>query len=149
MDYKKLAEDLISGCNGNCANCNYATREFECDLSRLAANFIIELLGKVEQLEKQLDEANLNLPIELSGQGAENFALAIQLSEMKQKLQEVTAERDAAVMDMEALMWHSGDGCEVCERKVAYQRYPYTRLGCKLSGECKPKWSHRMKEDLT
>lgn len=62
------------------------------------------------------------------------------VQELRAELARVTAERDAAVADMQALMWYSGDGCEICEHKIVEQRHPYTRLGCKLNGECNPKW---------
>lgn len=36
MDYKKLAADLLSGCEENCADCEYAgDSEFECTIHRL------------------------------------------------------------------------------------------------------------------
>lgn len=62
------------------------------------------------------------------------------VQQLRAELARVTAERDAAVADMQALMWYSGDGCEICEHKIVEQRHPYTRLGCKLNGECNPKW---------
>ena len=44
--------------------------------------------------------------------------------------------------DLEALMWHSGDGCEICAHKVVEQRTPYRSLGCALGGvaDCRPLW---------
>lgn len=66
--------------------------------------------------------------------------------QLREELARVTAERDAAVLDMEALMWHSGDGCEICEHKIVEQRHPYTKLGCKLEWGCRPKWRGPQKE---
>lgn len=90
--------------------------------------------------------------------------------ELKEKLERVTAERDEvrrdcavaernhseclaqlakaraqlkfAVADMEALMWHSGDGCNICRHCVEVHREPYVRLDCGLGSgcECKPEW---------
>lgn len=100
-------------------------------------------------LRERLDEAMKWREDDLHEFTKKVDVLQREIERLKKQLVEVTSDRDAAVMDMEALMWHSGDGCEICEHKVVYQRYPYTRLGCKLSGECKPKWSHRVKEDLT
>ena len=40
--------------------------------------------------------------------------------------------------DLHALMWHSGDGCEICKFKIVEQKKSYTRLGCSLKGECDP-----------
>lgn len=51
MDYKKLADDLISGCEENCANCKYAgDSEFECTIAQLAANAITDLLVENQAL---------------------------------------------------------------------------------------------------
>ncbi len=62
------------------------------------------------------------------------------VQQLRAELARVTEEREAAVTDMQALMWHSGDGCEICEHKIVEQRHPYTKLGCKLGGGCNPKW---------
>lgn len=70
----------------------------------------------------------------------QNDEITAAWAECAKKLKQVTEERDAAVADMQALMWHSGDGCEICGHKIVEQRHPYTRLGCKLNGECNPKW---------
>lgn len=64
------------------------------------------------------------------------------VQELKEQLAKVTAERDAAIFDMEALMWHSGDGCKICKHCVKIHKTPYVKLSCKLGGsyECMPKW---------
>ena len=55
MDYKKLAEDLLSGCEENCADCGYAgDSEFECTIAQLAATAITDLLARAEKEEKEL-----------------------------------------------------------------------------------------------
>lgn len=96
MDYKKLIERLREETYWLGSSQPYS-REMHPKICDEAVEAITELSGKVGELEKQLSESKLNRPIELSGQGAENFALATQLSEMQQKLKEVTAERDAAI----------------------------------------------------
>lgn len=60
----------------------------------------------------------------------------------------VKRERDAAVGDMEALMWYSGEGCQICANAVEVHKRPYVRLDCKLGSgiDCKPKWRGQ-KED--
>lgn len=56
MDYKKLAADLLSGCEENCADCEYAgDSEFECTIAQLAANAITELLARVEAAEARCE----------------------------------------------------------------------------------------------
>ena len=54
-------------------------------------------------------------------------------------------ERDAAISDMEALMWHSGDGCQICAHAREVHKEPYVRLECDLREkgkplDCEPKW---------
>lgn len=55
MNYKKLAEDLLSECKESCADCEYAGDiEYECSIMQLAAKAIIELLDCVKTAEAQL-----------------------------------------------------------------------------------------------
>ena len=54
-------------------------------------------------------------------------------------------ERDAAISDMEALIWHSGDGCQICAHAREVHKEPYVRLECDLREkgkplDCEPKW---------
>lgn len=112
MDYKELLQDR-----------DFSSPDEICEWMDNAQKAITELVSKTEELEKQLSEAKLNRPIELSGQGAENFALAIQLSEMQQKLKEVTAERDAAVNKLP----------HVCETCVYYKVF---FNGCTPDHDC-------------
>ena len=45
MDYKKLSDDLLYGCQQNCADCVYAgDHEFECTITKLASSAIANLL---------------------------------------------------------------------------------------------------------
>lgn len=62
--------------------------------------------------------------------------------EMREQLARVTAERDAAITDMEALMWFSGEGCKICNHCTVVHKTPYVRYGCDLRPEkdCTPKW---------
>ena len=60
--------------------------------------------------------------------------------EAEARAEKAERERDAAVSDMEALMWHSGDGCNICAHSVEAHRVPYVRLTCYLKGNCEPKW---------
>lgn len=82
-----------------------------------------------------------DLHIALSAFQAENEKLRAELEQVRQ-------ERDAAVGDMEALMWYSGEGCQICANAVEVHKRPYVRLDCKLGAgiDCKPKWRGK-KED--
>ena len=61
---------------------------------------------------------------------------------LRADLARVTAERDAAVADMEALMWFSGEGCRICAHAIEVHREPYVRLDCdrEKGTDCSPKW---------
>lgn len=74
---------------------------------------------------------------------------ATAIAKLLERAEKAEKERDAAICDMEALMWHSGDGCEICEHKIVEQRHPYTKLGCRLGSgcECNPKWCGPDKEE--
>lgn len=62
MDYKKLATDLLSVCEENCADCKYAgDSEFECTIAELAATAINDLLALAEAAEKRVEELEKSL----------------------------------------------------------------------------------------
>lgn len=57
MDYKKLAEDLLSDCHMHCADCEYAgENEFGCTIARLSSTAITELLARAEVAEEIVAE---------------------------------------------------------------------------------------------
>ena len=68
---------------------------------------------------------------------------------LRADLDRVTAEGDAAVADMEALMWFSGEGCRICAHAVEIHKGPYVRLDCdrEIGIDCQPKWRGIKKED--
>ena len=70
----------------------------------------------------------------------EEATLAIET--LRADLASMTEERDAAVADMEALMWFSGEGCHICAHAVEVHKEPYVRLDCDLENgtDCSPKW---------
>ena len=61
---------------------------------------------------------------------------------LRAELEQVKAERGAAVADMEALMWFSGEGCRICAHAVEVHKEPYVRLDCdrEKGTDCSPKW---------
>lgn len=67
---------------------------------------------------------------------------------LRAELEQVKRERDAAVADMEALMWFSGEGCRICAHAVEVHKEPYVRLDCdrEKGTDCSPKW-RGIKED--
>ena len=84
-----------------------------------------ELRAELERVTKERDEARRDCAV---------------AERNHERLFEARKQLKTAITDMEALMWYSGDGCEICEHKIIEQRHPYTKLGCKLNGECNPKW---------
>lgn len=69
--------------------------------------------------------------------------------EAEARAEKAERERDAAISDMEALMWHSGDGCNICAHSVEVHKTPYVRLTCDLKGksvDCTPKWRGQKEE---
>lgn len=74
--------------------------------------------------------------------------LDAELSHVRADLARVTAERDAAISDVEALMWFSGEGCRICAHAVEVHKEPYVRLDCdrEEGTDCSPKW-RGIKED--
>lgn len=54
MSYKKLVNDLLSECPKNCADCEYSEGvEFNCTMSRMAADAILELFIENKILNKK------------------------------------------------------------------------------------------------
>lgn len=68
---------------------------------------------------------------------------------LRTELEQVKAERDAAVKDMEALMWFSGEGCHICAHEIIIHKEPYVRSECALGNcaACCPTWRGPHKED--
>lgn len=57
VDYKKLADDLLSYCHMHCADCEYAgENEFECTIARLSSAAITDLLARAEAAEEIVAE---------------------------------------------------------------------------------------------
>lgn len=141
MDIEKLierleqySEDLIAYKLG----CNFA------DACTNAATALATLQAEVEFWKYKCKESvshTSELDIALHDTETENEKLRAELEQVKQ-------ERDAAVGDMEALMWYSGEGCQICANAVEVHKRPYVRLDCKLGSgiDCKPKWRGK-KED--
>lgn len=56
MDYKKLADDLLSYCHLNCSACEYAGDALECTIKQLASTAITDLLARAEAEEERRKE---------------------------------------------------------------------------------------------
>ena len=101
-----------------------------------------ETLPIVRQLREELKKANENY----------QAGIATALSQREEAIaraEKSERERDAAICDMEALMWYSGEGCNICANSVEVHREPYIRLECKLGKncDCAPKWRGIDKEE--
>lgn len=147
MDYKKLAADLLSGCEENCADCEYAgDSELECTIAQLAATAITDLLARAEAAEARcaaLDGVVSEYQEEIIP-GFRKLAekaearvkkLSEALEREKRRAEKAERERDAAVSDLETIMAYGEaclDTCEFCKNAQCY-----ARGGTK---PCLPKW---------
>lgn len=94
-----------------------------------------ESLPIVQQLLEKVE--NLNI-------GIENLSQALKIAydqrdNFKEELARVTAERDAAVSDLENIMAYNSDTCQSCKNNQCY-----VRGGTK---PCLPKWRGPQKEE--
>lgn len=97
-----------------------------------------ETLPIVRQLREQLERVMAERDVALRDCAfaeSNHFECLNQLAETRVQLK-------SAITDMEALMWHSGDGCNICKHCVEVHREPYVRLDCDLGSgcNCKPEW---------
>ena len=101
MDYKKLATDLLSVCEENCADCKYAgDSELECTIAELAATAITDLLARAEAAEKRVEE------LEKSLSDAAQVVKTMQestISLYERRAEKAQRERDAAVRHLSSL----------------------------------------------
>lgn len=64
-----------------------------------------------------------------------------QAQELERELEQVKAEKGEAVRDMEAIMWVSGEGCQICKHCIEIHKEPYVQYACKIESRgCNPKW---------
>lgn len=121
MDIEKLIERLRT----DSLYADKATLEIM-DLCMEAADAISTLQAELDDLRIQWDM----------------YGGDVGITAVYEELEQVKQERDAAVGDMEALMWYSGEGCQICANAVEVHKRPYVRLDCKLGSgiDCKPKW---------
>ena len=125
MDYKKLATDLLSVCEENCADCKYAgDSEFDCTIAELAATAITDLLARAEAAEKRVEE------LEKSLSDAAQVVKTMQESTIpfyERRAEKAQRERDAAVRHLSSL-----EVCGYCKNGQCARRG-----GTK---ECKFEW---------
>lgn len=109
-----------------------------------------DITGKLLAAEARVRELETTYRIEKCENGPECVELGKvrkALAEAEARAEKAERERDAAVSDLEALMWHSGDGCNVCGHAIEVHREPYVRLDCALKNrECTPKWRGHKEE---
>ena len=118
MDIEKLIERLIT----DSLYADKATLEIM-DLCMEAADAISTLQAENEKLLAELDDLRIQWDM---------YGGDVGITAVYEELEQVKQERDAAVGDMEALMWYSGEGCQICANAVEVHKRPYVRLDCKL-----------------
>lgn len=118
MDYKKLADDLLSYCHLNCSACEYAGDALECTIKQLASTAITDLLARAE--------------------AAEDF-----LKKLLKSMDELKREYEVAVQDLEMIMFKGKENIDTC----AYCRNArcYVRGGRDC---CNPIWRGRDKIEV-
>lgn len=140
MDIEKLIRRLRNDAdayrNGKTLGRAFADQE---DVLDNAATAISTLQAENEKLRAELDDLRIQWDM---------YGGDVGITAVYEELEQVKQERDAAVGDMEALMWYSGEGCQICANAVEVHKRPYVRLDCKLGSgiDCKPKWRGQ-KED--
>lgn len=156
MDYDKLIERLYQH------NKDYGegrTQDFfrVCLDCKEAATAIETLRAE----NRRLNEVICSIPTEPDsgrtiGQYDKEMSMCAYLDDLEAEnkslradLARVAAEKDAAIKDMEALMWFSGEGCRICAYAVEVHKEPYVRLDCdrEKGTDCSPKWRGIKKED--
>ena len=127
MDIEKLIEQLndfnenhivvLCG-SGQCA-CGYLCNKDDCIVVRAATAFST-LQAENEKLRETVDKyatAARVIALHLKPFCDESLPYDEMIADAARKasdeLEQVKRERDAAIEDMEALMWHSGDGCNI------------------------------------
>ena len=103
------------------------------DLCIEAADALSTLQAENEKLLAELDDLRIQWDM---------YGGDVGITAVYEELEQVKQEGDATVGDMEALMWYSGEGCQICANAVEVHKRPYVRLDCKLGSgiDCKPKW---------
>ena len=134
MDIEKLIRRLRNDAdayrNGKTLGRAFADQE---DVLDNAATAISTLQAENEKLRAELDDLRIQWDM---------YGGDVGITAVYEELEQVKQERDAAVGDMEALMWYSGEGCQICANAVEVHKRPYVRLDCKLGSgiDYKPKW---------
>lgn len=153
MDIEKLIERLRNAAGGPegikmCADAATALSTLQAENEKLRS----EAEGMRSNWYKSVEEIQkLRAELEQVVQKYETAVkLQVKMTEISNRqmaeLEQVKAERDAAIRDVEALMWYSGDGCRICAHGVEVYREPYVRLKCNIE-KCQPKWHGHKKED--
>lgn len=99
VDYKKLADDLLSYCHMHSADCEYAgENEFECTIARLSSRAITELLAREEAAEERCKE----------------------LEERCKRLNEARERANEAAAKWES-MYHLGGGISMVDQECDFE----------------------------
>lgn len=69
-------------------------------------------------------------------------ALEVENRRLKSQLTESAEKLSSMDTDLVTLMWHSGEGCEICAHAIKEQRGEFIQYRCALGGgvDCRPEW---------
>ena len=152
MDLEKLIEAVkLCGSTPKVDQCKQCAYWAGGDMSRCIPNMTGDAATELSTLQAEVEFWKYRCNESVSHASELDMALydtEAENEKLRAELEQVKQERDAAVGDMEALMWYSGEGCQICANAVKVHKRPYVRLDCKLGSgiDCKPKWRGK-KED--
>lgn len=137
MDYKGLAAGLISDCEENCADCEYAgDSEFECTIAQLAATAITDLLARAEAAEDRAEKAEKAIA-ELMGISPNQRITTCFGHPLDRVMDLVKADRAGRVKILSST---TGMTCGSCDH---FKRIPGTCRGrCSERPYCRNKYGH-------
>lgn len=127
MDYKKLSDDLLYGCQQNCADCVYAgDHEFECTITKLASSAIANLLIENQALRNAANgfkeraeaaEYELEQKDNYYDQMVDAFAAmdSVDLEATKTKLRIAEARAEVIEQDRDRLLDAMKPNCLMCD----------------------------------
>lgn len=99
----------------------------------------ISIFDEAAEAIEKLEEKNKELESKMHDSFTEH--LLNQISCKEKQLEQIKAEKGEAVRNMEAIMWVSGEGCQICKHCIEIHKEPYVQYACKIEGRgCDPKW---------
>lgn len=130
MDYNELAEDLLSGCEENCADCKYAgDSEFECTIAQLAATAITHLIQYKDAIDRMGEFGKLFLQYSGDPRGMIGEAGHVEAGDVVERAKECVMHYET-ITDVDGNVWRP-----VLEDKLQFLICCMTELAEKAESE--------------